>query len=492
MQLSYAPSFADRKSADVLILPFWQGEKKATPACPMDSFAAGFEAAVKSGDFFGKEGELLPIYKKSNKEERLLLLGLGEKEACDPERIRRSIAAAVKWCRSKKIPTVSIALPRTDFPAAVPVTEGFLMTSFVFDSLRPHTVKKDPPVAISRCCLIGIGEEVFDDCKRAEVIINAVNFSRGLIMGNADDVTPEHLADVAKSLAKDYSSVKTTILDKKKIEQEKMGLLLAVNRGSALEPRFILVEYRGNPSGDDLTALVGKGITYDTGGLNIKPGSGMITMKDDMSGGATVLGVIKAAAELKLKVNILAAIPSTENAIGSRSYKLGDVYKSHSGKTVEIIDTDAEGRLVLADALSYVQKHYKPKRIIDLATLTGGIIVALGEEVAGLFSNDDKLSKALGEAGKATYERLWRFPLYTEYKEVLKSPIADMKNAGDRKASSISGAIFIQEFVEKKVPWAHLDIAGVAFLSNPRHYHSTPATGFGVRLLVEFLSALEK
>ncbi len=492
MQLSYAPSFAERKSADLLILPFWQGEKRALSACPMDSFAAAFDPAVKSGDFLGKEGELLPIYKKHNKEDRLLLLGLGDKETCDGERLRRSMAAAIKWCRSKKIAAISIALPKTGFPAAAAITEGLLLASYVFDALRPSTVKKDPPVYVEKCCLIGIDAEVFAECKRSQAIIEAVNFTRDLVMGNADDVTPEYLADVAKKLAKDHSAVKTTILDKKKIEQEKMGLLLAVNRASPLEPRFILVEYRGNPSGDDLTVLVGKGITYDTGGLNIKPGSGMITMKDDMAGGATVLGVIKAAATLKLKVNILGAIPSTENAIGSLSYKPGDVYKSHAGKTVEIADTDAEGRLVLADALSYVQKHYKPKRIIDLATLTGGIVVALGEEAAGLFSNDDKLSKGLLDAGTATYERLWRFPLFPEYKEVLKSSIADMKNAGDRKASSISGAIFLQEFIEKKVAWAHLDIAGVAYLSNPRHYHSTPATGFGLRLLVEFLTDLEK
>lgn len=492
MQLSYAPGFADRKSADVLVLPFWQGEKRALPACPMDSFTAGFDSALKSGDFSGKEGELLPIYKNYPKEGRLLLLGLGEKGSCDAERLRKGMAAVVRWCRSKKLETVSVALPRTDFPAASAITEGLLLTSFVFDSLRPHTVKKDPPVAVAKCCLIGIDAEVFAECKRTQLIIDAVNFTRGLVMGNADDVTPEFLANTAKGLAKEYGSVKATILDKKKIEQEKMGLLLAVNRASALEPRLILVEYRGNPSGDDLTVLVGKGITYDTGGLNLKPGNSMITMKDDMAGGATVLGVIKAAAELKLKVNLLAAVPSTENGIGSRSYKPGDVYKSHSGKTVEIADTDAEGRLVLADALSYVQKYYKPRRIIDLATLTGGIIVALGEEAAGIFSNDDKLSKALIEAGTATYERLWRFPLFPEYKEVLKSSIADMKNAGDRKASSISGAVFIQEFIEKKVPWAHLDIAGVAFLSNPRHYHSTPATGFGLRLLIEFLTALEK
>jgi leucyl aminopeptidase len=207
-----------------------------------------------------------------------------------------------------------------------------------------------------------------------------------------------------------------------------------------------------------------------------------------MSGAAAVLGTIRAAAALGLKVNLLGAIPTTENSIGPLSYKPGNVYKSYSGKTVEIYDTDAEGRLVLADALAYVQDKYSPTRIIDLATLTGGIVVALGDEASGLFSNDDDLAEALLEAGEKTHERLWRLPLYPEYKELLHSSIADIKNATpDRKASPIKGAVFLHQFI-KKVPWAHLDIAGTAFLSSPRRYHTTNATGVGVRLLIEFLS----
>jgi leucyl aminopeptidase len=212
----------------------------------------------------------------------------------------------------------------------------------------------------------------------------------------------------------------------------------------------------------------------------------METMKDDMSGAAAVLGTLKAAADLKLPVNLIGVIPATENGIGPDSYKPGDVYQSHSGKTVEISDTDAEGRLVLADAISYVQKHYTPTQIIDLATLTGGIIVALGEHATGLFSNDDALADRLYEAGEATQERVWRMPLYDDYKDCLKSSIADLKNSAGRSASSISGALFIQEFV-KEIPWAHLDIAGTAYLTTPRHYHPTHATGVGVRLLVRFL-----
>jgi leucyl aminopeptidase len=235
---------------------------------------------------------------------------------------------------------------------------------------------------------------------------------------------------------------------------------------------------------------VGKGITFDTGGLNLKVGVGIETMKSDMAGAAAVLGVLKAASELKLKRNIIGVIATAENAIGPSSIKPGDVVRGHCGLSVEINDTDAEGRLVLADALSYLQKHYRPSRIIDLATLTGGVVIALGEEASGLFSNDDGLCHSLMAAGSRTFERVWRLPLYPEYKEALKSGIADMRNAGGRKASACKGAIFLQQFVERSIPWAHLDIAGTAFLSEPKGYHTTAATGVGVRLLIDFLEML--
>ncbi|MGE5196112.1 MAG: leucyl aminopeptidase family protein, partial [Anaerolineae bacterium] len=278
---------------------------------------------------------------------------------------------------------------------------------------------------------------------------------------------------------------------KKELEQEKMGLILAVNRGSNREPVLIILEYLGDEKSKERTAVIGKGITYDTGGLNIKPTGSMETMKSDMAGAAAVLGLIKAAIATGLKANIIGVIASTENAVGPLSYKPGDVYTSFSGKTVEISNTDAEGRLVLADAISYTQERLKPTRLIDLATLTGGILIALGEEAAGLFSNDDHLASELLAAGENTYERLWRFPLFNEYKEAVKSSIADLKNSGGRKASSITAAMFLQCFV-KNIPWAHLDIAGTAYLTDARLYHPTPATGYGVRLLIDFFESLSE
>jgi leucyl aminopeptidase len=487
MQITAAKSLKSRHTTDLLILPFWQENESAKPAAAMKEFSSLYSLPIKTKDFGGKEGCALLLYRKQHKEKRILLLGLGKKTEATHETMRRAYAAATKVCRQKKVKSVAVLTPEGDF--AQPILEGILLANYTFNHLKSDSLKDDPPVSLQKICLVGLDEKQVPKTRRTAKLIDAVNFARDLTNGNADDVTPEMLAKTAEDLAKEYSSIKTTIFDKKRIEKEKMGLLLAVNRGSFREPRFIILEYRGDPDSSDVTALVGKGITYDTGGLNIKvAGAGMETMKDDMSGAAAVLGTFKAAAALRLKVNLIGAVPSTENSTGSYSYKPGDVYTSYSGKTVEIANTDAEGRLVLADAISYVQKHYKPTRLIDLATLTGGIVIALGEHTTGLFSNDDQLAERLTKAGDATFERVWRMPIFPEYREALNSSIADIRNSADRKASPITAAMFIRDFVDKKMAWAHLDIAGTAYLSSPRHYHSTLATGVGVRLLIEFLS----
>ncbi len=487
MQLLSVPNFSKRKEADVLVLPFWQTTKGAESASVQDHFKSVYAHALKSGDFKGKEGEALLLYPSQEKEERCLLLGLGKEKECEQETLRKAYASVIKLCKQKKLKNINVALPKMKLSSAVAALEGLLLANYTFDQLKSSVLKDDPSVIVEKIAFIGLSDKEFTECKRTSQIIEAVHFARDLVNGNADDVTPQALAKVAGQLAKDFSSIKTTVFDKKRLEKEKMGLLLAVGKGSSKDPAFIIVEYKGHPGSSEKVALVGKGVTYDTGGLNLKPTGSMETMKDDMSGAAAVLGTLQAIAALSLKVNVVGVIASTENSIGPDSYKPGDVYKSYEGTTVEISNTDAEGRLVLADALAYVQKHYKPKTIIDLATLTGGIVIALGEEVTGLFSNSDELAKDLIEAGQTTYERVWRFPIYSEYKEGLKSKIADMRNSADRKASAITGAMFLLHFI-KDAEWAHLDIAGTAFLTNPHHYHPTSATGVGVRLLVEYLS----
>ena len=340
---------------------------------------------------------------------------------------------------------------------------------------------------IEKVCWIGLDKRGEEWIEKAQTIAGGVYFARELVNGNADDVTPRMLANTALAIEKYSSKIKTTVYDKKWLQQKKMGLILAVNRGASVDPYLIQVVYKGNPRSKEHIVLVGKGVTYDTGGLALKTAEGMVSMKCDMAGAAAVLGAVQVTAALDLKVNVTALIPAVENSIDALSYKLGDVYRSYSGKTVEITNTDAEGRLVMADAISFAVETLKPTCIIDLATLTGNVVMALGEERAGLFTDDERLSSDLMAAADKTGDFLWRLPIQSEYKEAFKSDVADLTNSSaGREAGAIKAALFLQEFVGS-TPWAHLDVAGTAYLTRPKYYHPTKATGYGVRLLVEFL-----
>lgn len=276
------------------------------------------------------------------------------------------------------------------------------------------------------------------------------------------------------------------VFDEKRLEKEGFHALLAVNRGSENPPRFLILTYEGSGATRHI-GLVGKGVTYDTGGLSIKPTDSMQHMRSDMSGAATVLAAFEAVAALKLPVKLTGAIPLTDNIVDAKSYKPGDVIGSYSGKTIEVIDTDAEGRIILADALTYIARHHQPDVIVDLATLTGAAVRAIGSAASALFSNDDALAAALTASGEATGERLWRLPLWDEYKDDIASDIADVKNLGKITAGAISAAKFLEIFIESHPSWAHLDIAGTAYGDN-EFGKAKSATGYGVRLLVEFIS----
>jgi len=482
MNIKVVDSFKKREKADLLVLPFWKGKKEAEATGNFKEFEKTFLMPLKMEDFAGKEGEILFLYDAKNSQEpRLALLGLGEKKECSHEILRRSYAALVRACSGKKLTRLNIYVPQEADGSVI--LEGILLANYHYLKLKGISLKEKPYFFIESISFIAAKEE---SLKKTEKLIQSVNFARDLVNGNADHIHADALVKVAEDFTTAYPKVKARILRRKELVKEKLGLLLAVGQGSTMEPALIILEYKGDPKSKKMTALIGKGLTYDTGGLNLKPTGGIETMKCDMAGAAAVLATLQAAAELGLKTNIIAVVAVAENAIGPDSYKPGDVYISHSGMTVEISNTDAEGRLVLADAISYIQQHYQPDCIIDLATLTGGIVVALGEELTGLFSNDDKLANSLIQAGLNTHERLWRLPLLPEYKDKLKSSIADIKNAGSRMASSATAALFLEQFV-KKTSWAHLDIAGTAYLSDPKGYHQTPATGVGVRLLIEFL-----
>jgi leucyl aminopeptidase len=322
------------------------------------------------------------------------------------------------------------------------------------------------------------------EVQKAQIITQAVYFTRDLISAPSNEMTPSIMALKAREIAK-KKNVICKVLDKAKMKELGMNSLLGVAQGSNEEPKFIILEYSGGKKNEAPVVLVGKGLTFDSGGISIKPAEKMDEMKSDMSGGAAVMGTVMAAADLELPLNIIGLIPATENMPGGKAYKPGDILKSYSGKNIEVINTDAEGRLILADALTYASK-YKPAAIIDIATLTGACIIALGDDVIGMLGTDDKLKKEINKAAENTGELVWEMPLWECYHEQIKSDIADYKNSGGRAAGTITAAAFLSKFVGD-FPWVHLDIAGPAWSSKDKPYIPKGASGVAVRLLVEFL-----
>jgi len=493
LNFTIVPSLEKREAADLLVVPLWEGSGLA------GRFFSGasketVEVALKSGDFKGKNGEGMILYpnldSNQEKEPRLLLLGLGKADQVSAESLRRAYSNAVRLALAKKAKTVNFLVPehKADQHEAFlrGIVEGVFLTNYAFFRLKYDALKENPVVLLEKIHFIGFDKKDTLSIEKLKTIASGVYFVRELVNGNADEVTPRMLAETALSFEKASAKLKTIIFDKKKLEQEKMGLILAVGRASPNDPYLIQTSYKGNPGSKEHIVLVGKGITYDTGGLTLKPTEGMLAMKCDMSGAATVLGAVLTAASLGLKVNVTAVAPVAENAIGSKSYKIGDVYRSYSGRTVEVNNTDAEGRLVLADALSYTVHNLKPTCVIDIASLTGSMVLALGEEISGFYATDERAAQDLMAASDKTGELLCRMPLYMDYKEALKSDIADTLNTGGRDAGPMKAALFLHDFVGT-VPWIHIDFAGPCYVSKPKYYNPTKGTGSGLRLLVDFL-----
>jgi leucyl aminopeptidase len=351
----------------------------------------------------------------------------------------------------------------------------------------PETQKK--PIETVTLITPQVAKTAAADAEFADTVSDAIGFARDLVNEPPAYSTPEILAGHAKRIARDNPEIQVEILDRKQMEKLGMNALLAIAQGSDIEPRFIKLEYHGG--GDKKIALIGKGITFDSGGLSLKPEGSMETMKLDMAGAAAILGVFSVIAKIKPKLNVFGIMAVCENMPSGKAIKPGDVVTSLNGKTIEIVNTDAEGRVILADAVSYAGKFIKPDVMIDLATLTGACMVALGEDVAGIFSNNRELADNLLHSAELTGERLWELPLLPEFKEMLKSPIADIKNIiKSRYGGAISGATFIGEFVPGHVAWAHLDIAGPAFAEENKPFTPYGGTGYGVRLLLNYLSSL--
>jgi leucyl aminopeptidase len=422
---------------------------------------------------------------------RVVSVGLGKRAEFDPERAR--IAAAVGFSRAKEAGARSLAwaVPEgTDQSAiAAALAEGTILAAYRFDRYKTSSDGSDDSLdEVSELELVS-SQDVGEVVAQAAVIAEAQNAARDLQNLPSNELTPTRLGEHALERASEIDGLEAEALGPDKIGELRMGGLAAVAQGSDQEPRLIVMRYDGTKGAGELLGLVGKAITFDTGGISIKPAGKMHEMKFDMSGGAAVIEATAAMARLRLPVRLLSVVPASENMPSGHSVKPGDIITISNGKTVEVNNTDAEGRLVLADGLAYAVAG-GAQRVVDIATLTGAIIVALGSSYAGLFSNDDALADAILRAGERTGEASWRLPLHPDYKELTRGKVADLVNAAEqRKASSAYAASFLEEFVDG-TPWAHLDIAGTAWDRDNRDYVGKGASGWGVRLLVELARGL--
>jgi leucyl aminopeptidase len=425
-----------------------------------------------------------------NPAEQTVSVSLGKKETINLETFRRAGGALTKWLAKNQITEAAIETAGfADFALApeqiaFAFTEGLLLASFRFDS---HKSKKDERVSV---VLNFLDESLQQIIEQATIICEATNLARAWASEPANVINPVSLALRAQELAAEVG-LKCTVLDDKQLAEMGAGAIVAVGQGSATPSRLIVLEYQPPAAnGAAPVVLVGKAITFDTGGYSIKNSDFMFGMKYDKCGGMAALGAILAAARLKINTPVVAILAAAENMISAVAYRPNDIIKTLSGKTVEISNTDAEGRLVLCDALTYAQTQFKPRSLIDLATLTD-VILALGTTRAGLFSNHEELGQALWDVGERVHERLWRLPLDEDYFELVQSDDADLKNLTMGRAHPIVGGMFLKQFIQAETPWVHLDIAGVAVHWGEMPYASKGASGFGVRLLVEYLQGLE-
>jgi len=460
-----------------------------------DSFLNEYIKHSDLSFFYGKVSEIYFI--KLDNSPGIILCGIGEIEKLTNDNIRNAAAASIKFCISKKIKRVTIIIPalvnkKSDDILKL-ISEGALLSNYSFTKYITDKEIDQPVEEIDLFISEGLETKDINLYKNSSAIINDMEIlanniysCRDLVNDTTNAVNPLTFSELSKEIAV-KSDIKCTVLEKDDIEERGMGLLLAVNRGSKIPPRVVVLEYKGDPKSKKLFGLVGKGITFDSGGMDLKPPASMETMRSDMAGAATVLFTMKSIAELKVKRNLTAVIPLTENMLSSNALRPGDIIIANNGLSIEIGNTDAEGRLILADALSLMLKEIKPDAIIDIATLTGSCVATFGETVAAYLSNDEKISGALESSSEITGEKIWRLPLFDDYDDRLKSDIADLNNVSSEKnAGAIVGAIFLRNFIDR-TPWAHIDIAGTAWYSKARGYNPKYATGFGVRLLVDLI-----
>jgi leucyl aminopeptidase len=480
--------------AEVLVLMHCEGEPLGRQdAAVLDKALGGaLQELVQSKEFEGKANELVLVHTQGKvPAKRLLLAGLGKRKDVGLEQIRQALGYAVKRVRQVKGGSFTAVLPAvlpsgaSLLDVAQAMTEGAILGSYQFTVYRSDVSNRDVAAMSILAAHKDQLRELSEGVRRGLATAEATVFVRDLCNHPSNVMTPTKVAAEAKAVAKE-TGVSLKILEQREMEQLGMGALLGVAKGSHEPPKFIILQYHGSKKKDERpVVLVGKTITFDTGGISLKPAENMEQMKADMTGGAEVLATMRAAARLKLPLNLVSILPVAENMPGGRAMRPGDVVTTLSGKTVEVQNTDAEGRLILADGLAYATR-FKPAALIDIATLTGACVVALGQFAIGMFGTDAALKESVRKAGSRAGERVWEMPLWDDYFEQLRSDVADMRNIGGRGGGMITAALFLSKFVGG-CPWVHLDIASTDWSERERAYTPKGPTGIGTRLLIQFL-----
>ena len=471
---------------DILILPIKEGENLTGKQKKQISrqHILEIESLIENKTFKGKNGEsfvLHSIKSSKNTYKSLIILGLGDKKKTSVHSIKKSTASIVTHQKSLKADKITIS--HEDSKEALWLAASVFMGTYKFDKYMTKKAKRISEIAILNT------EIQKEEVAKMNKLLESIYYTRDLVNSTSNDIDPNTLVEEAKKIAKENSLIKLTILDRKKLEDLGCGAILSIGQSSTKGPFIVIMEYKNEPKKDEKPiAIIGKGITFDTGGLYLKPAVHMDDMKMDKAGACTVLGLFKTFKNSKPKGHILGVLAIAENLIGKEAIRPGDIIKAYNGKTIEILNTDAEGRIVLADAIAYTEKNYKPSKIISIATLTGAAIVSLGYDITALLSTDEELTKNIIESGKETDEPCWELPLYEDYCENIKGKISDIANAGYAvKAQTIMGGAFLKDFAGK-TPFAHLDIAGTAWANANKPCYPRGATGVGVMMLEKFLT----
>jgi leucyl aminopeptidase len=489
MQIHVTPNAAGIAQTGATVVPVFSDGKLDGAAHAADAALGGAIANVlESGEIKGAVGDVVLLHGTGD-HKRVLVVGLGDRTTFAAPALAKYAGAAVRYLGKRNVKAIAFALPLEAATSAA-AAAAFVVEGALAGTIDSTTYRTEPEkvIALDEIALLSdAGGTGFDEAalkagvERGRIIGEAVNFARILALTPANDMTPTILAARAEEVAKRHG-LTFHALDEAAMREKKMGSILGVSRGSDEEARMIVMEYTGDPSSSEKLALVGKGLTFDSGGISIKPAENMHEMKYDMCGGAGVIAAMGAIAQLGPKVNVIGVVPSSENLPGPRAMKPGDILHAMNGKTIEVINTDAEGRLILADGLCYARELGATK-IVDAATLTGAMVVALGHAATGTISNDETFRDHFLDVAKSTTERYWPLPLYDEFSATVKSEIADLRNSTGRAAGSLTAAAFLKAFVGD-VPWIHLDIAGTAYTDSETPYLAKGPTGYPVRAFV--------